>query len=222
MGTASVLQLLFGGYTPPGVSVERRSRAPSAGVWVVLIILAAASFGGWRWWKRRMLDANERNAADCLETLATAETDFRANDRDGNRVHDFWTADVAGLHVLGGPTGVPGQTASIRLIDARIAEADASHPDARPFRGYHFRAMDLDEEGVPYRQETTGNPRRAKEKNTTKFGFCAYPAAYGRTGRWTYVVNEGRTIFKLDTEGKPVLRFPCDPTAPPTGPKVIE
>ena len=33
--------------------------------------------------------SNERNAAGSLKTFTTAEADFRANDRDGNRVPDY-------------------------------------------------------------------------------------------------------------------------------------
>src|SRR5689334_9677177 len=36
--------------------------------------------------------SNERNASASLKTLASAEADFRANDRDNNKINDFWTA----------------------------------------------------------------------------------------------------------------------------------
>src|SRR5436190_232031 len=44
------------------------------------------------------LAANERSASSSLKTLATAEADFKANDRDGNGLKDFWVGDVSGLY----------------------------------------------------------------------------------------------------------------------------
>src|SRR4051812_8671692 len=44
--------------------------------------------------------SNARNASASLKTIASAEADFRANDRDGNKVEDFWTGDVSGLYYV--------------------------------------------------------------------------------------------------------------------------
>jgi type II secretory pathway pseudopilin PulG len=44
--------------------------------------------------------SNERERVTNLRILVSAEADFRANDRDGNGVNDFWTADVKGLHTM--------------------------------------------------------------------------------------------------------------------------
>lgn len=43
-------------------------------------------------------EQNERCASASLKTLSQAEADFRGCDGGGNRVDDFWTADVAGLY----------------------------------------------------------------------------------------------------------------------------
>ena len=73
--------------------------------------------------------SNERNASTSLKTLTSAEADFRANDRDGNKVNDFWTANVAGLYTMTSAalTGNSGSTTDtcIKLIDLSIASADA-------------------------------------------------------------------------------------------------
>ena len=42
----------------------------------------------------------ERNSSASLKTIVTAQADFRANDRDGNGVADYWRGDIAGLYVL--------------------------------------------------------------------------------------------------------------------------
>src|SRR6185503_5733204 len=73
--------------------------------------------------------SNERNAATSLKALASAEADFRENDRDWNRVNDFWTANVAGLYTMTSakvPKAKQGDVTDpeLRLIDLTIAAAD--------------------------------------------------------------------------------------------------
>src|SRR4029450_1021468 len=74
--------------------------------------------------------SNDRTASVGLKILVTAETDFRANDRDGNRLNDYWTGDVKGLYTLTSAV-VPGAKAnstldpSIKLIELSMAAADA-------------------------------------------------------------------------------------------------
>lgn len=155
---------------------------------------------------------NERAAAAALKTLATAEADFRSNDRDGNRVNDYWTADVTGLFAIQSD-GRP-----IALIDRAVAEADASPVQPLvskpvPYHGYYFVALRFDDSNPlspkqPYRTDTDG--QSGKVHNNSCYGFCAYPAEYGRTGRMTFVINEGNTMFKRDTAGKPEEAWPQD------------
>lgn len=62
---------------------------------------------------------------------------------------------------------------------------------AGPSHGYCFRAIESAEPG--------------------KSGFCAYPADYGRTGKWTFVVNHAKKIYRVDTGGEPIRRWEPDP-----------
>jgi len=167
----------------------------------------------------------ERQASACLKTIATAEADFRSNDRDGNRINDFWTADVAGLFTI---QPAPGG-GSIKLIEASVAAADAAPLDdgaadgkyvgiekfatRAPKSGYSFLAMTLDRSvkpAEPYRTDTQGEGKWGKVHNNSRFGFCAYPAEYGATGTKTFILNELNTIFWKDTGGEPVLEWPTD------------
>jgi hypothetical protein len=165
--------------------------------------------------------ANERNASASLKTICTAEMDFRANDRDGNGVNDFWTGDVSGLFCLrppdaGGPLG---------LIEISVAAADgapvmgrvpadrkaglstSSHPKA----GYFFRAMKEDESGEPYGRDTEGRKSLGPYYNLAGFAFCAHPAKYPSSGRQTFIVNEGAVVWKKDTGGEAVDGWPENP-----------
>ncbi len=163
--------------------------------------------------------SNERNASASLKTLATAQADFRANDRDNNKINDFWTGDVAGLYTL-----VPaGGKDPIKLIEVSVAAADAAPLNdgadllkfvpLAPKAGYHFRVMTTDNSSgtpEPYGVDTRGEKSRGKVYNASCFGFCVYPAEYGVTGTRTFIINEGNTIFAKDTEGEPVPEWPSD------------
>ena len=134
--------------------------------------------------------------------MATAQADFRANDRDGNQVQDFWIGDIAGLYALKGEDGEP-----IRLVSIGIAAADA-HPvtdihlytESAPISGYRYRS--IRPAGV------------MGDRAPTRFAACSYPADYGATGTYTYIINEGNTIFKKDLgRGGGVQEYPADPLA---------
>lgn len=160
--------------------------------------------------------AREREAAASLKSLASAEADFRGNDRDGNIIQDFWTRDVAGLYGV-----VPvGSTERVKLIDISVAVADfaaagESAPGvtglaeidrdkygvAAPRAGYWFQRMLTDETGAPYRNNTNGEVRADRTIsevdwwNHSKFAFYAFPDSY-EDGRNVFFINEGNTIFK--------------------------
>jgi outer membrane lipoprotein-sorting protein len=168
---------------------------------------------------KAQMASNERNASASLKTLATAEADFRANDRDNNHVNDFWTGDVAGLYTI-----VPaGGKDPIKLIELSVAAADGAPLEdgaaitkfapRAPKAGYYFRVMTSDKSSgtsEPYQTDTGGTPNRGKLFHTSAFGFCAYPAEYSEGGLRTFIINEGNTVFWKDTEGEPLLEWPSD------------
>lgn len=160
--------------------------------------------------------SNERHASRLLKSLAPAEADFRANDRDQNGIQDFWTGDVAGLYEAG------------RLIERELAEADAAPlkplvPKPVPFHGYFFRALLTDRSVNPpeeYGQSTDRSGR--KVHHPSKYGFVAYPAEHGKTGNVVLLFDHGQTM--IQRQGPEVLlHWPSDeelrksyPRSPPT------
>src|SRR5258706_3632595 len=66
-------------------------------VMVVIGIIAAIAVPGLITSQR---SSHERNASTSLKTFCVAEADFRNNDRDGNRINDYWTGDVKSLYTL--------------------------------------------------------------------------------------------------------------------------
>ncbi len=186
--------------------------------------LAALSVGVYGDGQPANLAMNERGGSTTLKTFASAEADFRANDRDWNHVNDFWTADIAGLYTCKDDSGN-----SIKLIELSAALADAAPLEAgaaagkipalsdfglpAPKSGYWFRAMETNAEEnppEPLRQDTGGKPLMGKVHHTSRFGICAYPAEYGVSGLRTFIINENNTIFWKDTQGEPVLEWPAD------------
>jgi hypothetical protein len=73
----------------------------------------------------------------------------------------------------------------------RVLAADAAHADCTPRHGYYFKALPV--------------------HDRTGFAFCAYPADYPRSGKWTFVINESKTLYRVDTRGEPIQAWAPDP-----------
>jgi prepilin-type N-terminal cleavage/methylation domain-containing protein len=154
--------------------------------------------------------SNERNASASLKTLTSASADFRSNDRDGNKINDFWTRDVCGLY---GVCPV-GSTEMVKLIEISVAGADYFPGDSgttapavnteagqsfystkSPKAGYWYRTVGSDEDGNAYAQATGGLNWTGSFFNNSKFGFECFPDTRS-AGRNYFIVNEGNSIFK--------------------------
>ena len=202
----------------------------------VIAIIAAIAIPGLLASQRA---SNERNASAALKMIATAEADFRANDRDGNRFMDYWTGDVSQLYCLT-PTDSPGEN-PIKLIDLSIAAADSfpmegdlavsvavgagpatttdinSLAQQGPRAGYWFEALTADN-GSPYR--TIVDDSKSATKNTSRFGFAAWPDALGSSGRWVFIISEQNTMYKRQPIQGEVI--PTNPGMIPPGPIQME
>jgi hypothetical protein len=174
----------------------------------LVLLIGTAGAGAFLWWIPRsraaLRERNERKAVDVLASLSSAEGGFRANDRDGNGVLDFWTGDVAGLH-------------QFHLIDRAVAEADvrpltALVPQPIPKDGYFFRALEFDDSVAPpepYRQET--DKKSGKVHHSWKFGYVAYPSEPGVTGNQILIINENCTVFRHRASIPVPRSWPSDP-----------
>ena len=152
-----------------------------------------------------------------------AEHDFRANDREGNRVNDFWTADIKGLYTLtnaaiignaGGNVDSP-----IKLIELSLALADADDlvPPAggeniavasfgvrAAKAGYWYATMSLDSNytgaEASYKTDTLGTPNMGFVHHYTKYAVVAIPDGTV-FGRFVFAVNEANTIYRSAMTG---------------------
>jgi Tfp pilus assembly protein PilE len=169
--------------------------------------------------------SNERNASSTLKTFSSAEADFRANDRDGNGVTDYWTANVSGLYTLtsGAIKGTDADSTtdpSIKLIELSAAAADvdgafvpaggenvaiSTFAATCPKAGYWFAALKSDLAApfgpdASYLQETNGKPPMGRVHHLTRFGFVALPDSE-TSGKYAFIVNENNTILRRALTG---------------------
>ena len=195
----------------------------------IIAIIAAIAIPGLLQAQRA---SNERNASASLKTMATANTDFRSNDRDGNHINDFWTADVAGLYTIYPPAGNSG--AAVKLIELSIAAADGTNkgdmtPDtasnqpgskvittynrSAPKAGYWYYALLSDAStgtAADYKINTDGG---GANHNASAFAFGAYPDSFS-AGRNMFLINEGNTMFKRQVLNNVRAGTGNPPTAP--------
>jgi prepilin-type N-terminal cleavage/methylation domain-containing protein len=162
--------------------------------------------------------SNERSASASLKTLCSAETDFKSNDRDDNRVQDYWTRDVSGLYCLTSAAAPGNADAAIKLIDLSVAGADCNPAAATeaganirhisqfttqsPKAGYwyyhlygYWQPMTGFWVGTTYRTNT-GGATMGNVHHHSAFGFMAFPDQYKTSGRTIFIVNEENTILK--------------------------
>ena len=132
----------------------------------------------------------ERHPSTTLKTLSTAEADFRANDRAGDRVAQFWRKDVAGLYALS-----PKGAEAIKLIELSTAAADdrpttnlTKYAAMSPRRGYWYRA-------IRHVDEDPG------ALDPDRFAFCAFPDTPS-AGRYLYIVDENNTLYRAEAKGR--------------------
>lgn len=215
--------------TDPAVAPRKSSLVEWIIILAILAVGAAIAIPGLLSSRRA---TNERHASTSLKTISIAEADFRANDRDGNRVNDFWVADVKGLYTMTSAL-VRGNSGSaddppIKLIDLDVAAADgdaaffpaagenmplATFASPAATSGYWFYSLTVDHsvEGTPemtYRQNTKGKPDMGDVHNPSRIGFAALPAS-SSTGKYLFWVNENNTIFRQAapngaTSGSPI------------------
>ncbi len=142
--------------------------------------------------------SNDRIAASTLKTVASAQADFLANDRNANGQRDFWRQDIAGLY------GLKVQEEMIKLIELSTAGADAAAVldlctvlALSPKAGYWFRAL-------RFADEMPGT------LDTLRFAATAYPAT-PTAGKWMFVLREDHVVWrKAAIPGGPPI-FPVDP-----------
>ncbi len=185
-------------------------------------------------WTVAAQDADTADAVTAaMKSLCTAEADFRSNDRDGNLVNDFWTADVYGLYALrpitGGATQLPADTEdqneTIRLIQEHVAAADGQSltggyakltvknalkaGKGQAYRGHIFRAFLKQDDGTgatDLRKDTDGKEFYGKVHDRNRFAFLAAPEKLA-SGKLFYLINADNTLWSFKLDEKYAMKF---------------
>ncbi len=158
---------------------------------LVLASLAVALGLGWR---RR---AHEAGAADALRTISAAEADFHANDLDRNGRRDYWTGDVAGLHLLvplvDGKPQAPDPALALKRIPARLAAADGGF-DTPPTYSSSLRLAPSESTGafVPHRGYVYRNSSEPRASH--------HPERY-EIEAWPVTLGSGRRMHRISRDG---------------------
>ena len=171
-----------------------------------MLPLVLVGLGIWRLWPEfvEYWVKDEREAMSSLTLVAHVEDSFKRGDHDTNGVKDFWTGDVSDLFRLYNSAG------NVTVAEADIAPLTPLVPQPVPWNGYYFVALskgpDSYHEMHDYQTDTDNSGRKVHSKR--RFGFCAYPAEYGLTGNFTFIINEENTVFRIDNGGKPLKDYP--------------
>jgi hypothetical protein len=160
--------------------------------------------------------SGERSVSTSLKTISTAEADFRANDRDGNHVNDFWTRDVQGLYGI-----IPADGKEpIKLIEMSVALADSDpvkgvYPELAGVAGMRsgawFIALSEDRSVTPLARY------RDPQVMNSQFGFLAFPDDFISSYAWAWIINENNTIYRrhLKDDVRPPGKTPPGPVRAP-------
>jgi hypothetical protein len=73
---------------------------------------------------------NPPDESPTAEVDSTTGVDFRANDRNGCHVNDFWSNDIAGLYTMTGAAEAATDPA-IKLIELSLSAEDEDRGDPR-------------------------------------------------------------------------------------------
>ncbi len=156
---------------------------------------------------------NERSSTVSLKNIVVAEFDFRNNDRDNNKIQDFWTGDAAGLYSMTSATFPGNADAPLKLVDQSVAASDSAPLAAgaaggeyaaigtfatqSPKAGYWVAVLDSDVgAGEDYQQDTGGTPAMGPVHHAQRFGFIAFPDGFGQTGKIVSIINESSVIYR--------------------------
>ena len=153
-----------------------------------------------------------------LRDILRAETEYRERDLDGNKIEDWWVADVSGLSRLligGAPIGrlsgyfVQMDGAPLDHGNGRI-QLETTVRDAKMVFPLRIRVISESADGTRYAQDLDGDGNAFE--STRGFAFCCYPSKYGDQGAVeTLIIDQTGVVWRKDLGGAAIDRWPADP-----------
>jgi hypothetical protein len=157
--------------------------------------------------RARRIGTNELDVIEICRGYVQAQMKYASEDRD----HDGMLEYAA--HLMSTPgkqDGLYWEGASEPLIPEGLADAawnGAVKGQAKAYHGYYFRLLTAQGPDAP----GGAHNYLLKNKVIAGFGLAAWPAEYGVTGIYTFIVNQAGVVYEKDLE--PV---PTKPTVPIT------
>lgn len=208
--------------------LQKTSPPPQGWAWAGLLMGVVGLLSGVTWyvlWTYSLFPEklHEGHEAACRNLLAIAQAQekFREEDRDGDGEREYafsigshgaevyrqnlegrqLDAKEGNLALRGTLNSLVG--AKIPLPSERLADAEGLPGIPSHFEGYRFLVLH-GPESAPAKWYV----KKEKGHVLTQFGLCAYPAGYGKTGIYTFVLSEDGSIRRKDNGGRPVLGLP--------------
>ena len=146
--------------------------------------------------RARRIGADELDAIEICRGYVEAQMKYASEDRQKDGMLEY--AD----HLMSTPgrhDGLYWNGAPEPLIPAGMAHAawDAvRNGRAKPYHGYYFRVLEAQGPNAP----AGAHNYLAKGKLIGGFGLVAWPADYGVTGVYTFIVNQDGVVYQKDIE----------------------
>lgn len=162
----------------------------------------------------RRIGANELDAIEICSGYVEAQRKYASEDRDQDGLLEYARRMLASPGKRDGLYWGDGADSLVPLGLAR-ATYDPGNTNPKPYHGYYFRV--LDGQGP----HATGGAHNYLVKNELLggFGLAAWPAQYGVTGIYTFIVNQDGVIYQKDIAPPPpgatapaITRYDPDPS----------
>jgi hypothetical protein len=164
----------------------------------------------------RRIGTNELDAIEICAGYVDAQRKYASEDRDKDGLLEY------APHMRSTPGAQDGlyvEGAGDPFVPRGLAEAtwEGQKRAAKPYHGYFFRILDAQGPHASGGEHSY----RAKDKLLGGFGLVAWPAAYGVTGIYTYIVNQDGEIYQKDIApspgqgSAPITEYDPDPSWTP-------
>jgi prepilin-type N-terminal cleavage/methylation domain-containing protein len=144
---------------------------------------------------RSRMAANQTAAAAACKAFAEAEEIYRRTDYDRDGILEY-------AQTIGGNNSLVELTAGsgdLTLLDASFARAEGTGSAATPKAGYVFRVLTRQGINAPGGARSYIVVVGANSNMTLGYALSAVPGSYNSTGRDSFIINNGGTIFQRDT-----------------------
>ena len=164
----------------------------------------------------RRIGAHELDAIEICAGFVDAQKKYAAEDHDKDGVLKYASHMLAGA---GGRDGLFAEGAANPLVPRGLVDAtwEGQKPSSKPYHGYYFRILGRQGSHAPGGAHTY----LVKNKLMGGFALVAWPAQYGVTGVYTFMVNQNGMIYQKDIAPGPtgavipVTQYDPDPSWQP-------